>query len=69
MQFEITLGWSLVPIAVTVASILWAIPKRAYERGCGGMYGDIGYALGSAFRLCFAIIFSLVVWLAWALLT
>ena len=68
MSIELIIGWWIAPAVVTVASLAWAFPMRDDERQTGSMFGGLGYALGSAFRVGGAIIVSLVCWLTWALL-
>lgn len=67
-MMTITIGWWLLPVAVTVGSFAWAIPMRQDERPTGQMFDGMGYALGKALRCSAAAIVSLVVWLMWALL-
>lgn len=62
MSFTITLGWWLLPLAITAIAFAWATavcPK-------GGSLGD---AIAAAFVFGPALIGSLVAWLIWAVLT
>ena len=62
-------GWCLLPAAVTIASLLWAIPMRDDERPTGSMFDGLGYPIGVMIRLLVAGMASLASWLVWALLT
>lgn len=69
MEFQFTIGWWMIPVAMTVVSLSWAIPMRKDERPDGSMFSGFSYAFGGGFRILFAVIISLVAWLIWALLT
>lgn len=69
MTVTLTLGWWIVPLAITVGSLAWAIPMRQSERPDGSMFSGLGYAIGGTLRVAGAIIVSLVAWLVWSLVT
>ena len=69
MNITITIGWWLLPAAVTIASLLWAIPMRSDERPTGSMFDGLGYPIGVLIRLPVAGMASLASWFIWALLT
>lgn len=59
MTINISFGWWLVPLAITLLSILWAVWVLDEEaRQMGGIF----------YSGAIAIIVSLVAWLVWALL-
>jgi len=66
MTFEIKLGWWLVPVAVTLATLIWQWWVHKDDPPSYG-YGSVGSALGQCLTLAAAIIVSLVAWLVWAL--
>lgn len=68
MTIEIVASWWLIPTAITIGTLAWAIPMRQEERPDGSMFSGMAYAFGGGFRIAGAIIFSLVAWLIWALL-
>lgn len=65
----IVIGWWLVPILISVASIGWALPMRAGEQSSGAMFDGLGYSIGVILRLLCAMVVSLAVWLIWSLAT
>lgn len=67
MSVTVALGWWLLPLALTVLSLAWAIPMRADELPTGSMFDGLGYVIGGALRVSAAIILSLIAWLIWAL--
>lgn len=62
-------GWWLLPAAVTIASLLWAIPMRTDERPTGSMFDGLGYPVGVMIRLLVAGNASIASWFIWAWLT
>ncbi len=68
MEFTITFGWWLAPLAVTVGAFVaahLANPTRTPPTG----YGSIGDGLVALVEFGFATIVSLIAWLVWAVLT
>lgn len=63
----ITLGYWMIPFALTVIGIAWALPLREDERDDGGMFGGLA-SLPAVFRLGATVIVCLVMWLIWAVL-
>ena len=64
MDITITLGWWVLPLAITLASLLWAFLTPAKP-----MRGDYSFPdVMPAIRFAGALILSLVAWLIWALL-
>lgn len=63
----LSLGWWLLPLAITIAGPIWALPRRSDEQPNGGMFSDMGYTFGVAFRLLIAAIVALIAWLIWSL--
>jgi hypothetical protein len=61
---EITLGWSLIPIAITVISFVIA---NRYDAPRGGGYINADFE--GLFRFTFGFIVSLIAWLVYALAT
>lgn len=68
MMMMITLGWWIIPLAITAAALAWALPMRSSEKGDGSMFGTIHYAVAASFRTLIAMIISLGAWLIWSLL-
>lgn len=69
MTLEITLGWWLVPAAITVLAFAYAAIRDAQENP-NGNYGTYGSgAIYTAFVFGGALIVSLIAWLVWSLLT
>lgn len=69
MQISLVLGWWMIPAAVTIASLLWAIPMRIDERPTGSMFDGLGYPIGVMIRLLAAFGISSFTWFIWAVLT
>lgn len=65
MNLTITLGWWVIPAAVTIASLIWALVPRRSERRSGDY--DFAFWIPAAFRLAVSIIVSLALWLTWSL--
>lgn len=68
MEITVSLGWWLVPLAVTIiafgAYITWEV-RTVPSYG----YGRIGDGIASAILMAAALIVSLIAWLIWAVLT
>lgn len=60
----ITLGWWLIPAAVTVALILFAMWPAPAPRG----WASLGDSIHGAIMLLIGVIFTLISWLIWSLL-
>lgn len=63
------IAWYLLPLAVTIASMIWTFYPRKDERPDGTMFSGMGRVMGEAIRFFIATTVSLSVWLVWALLT
>ena len=68
MTIEITTGWWIAPLAVTIAAFIarWYVHKD--EQPSYG-YAGIGDGIGRAFTFFLALTITLASWLIWALLT
>lgn len=68
MTFTITMGWWLVPLAITVATFggfaVWSISQPPASG-----YDSIGAGIAAAMVFLLATVVSLVAWLVWAVLT
>lgn len=67
MNMSLPIDWWLLPAAVTVAGIAWAIPMREDEQQDGTMFSGMAYAFGAAVRLLLACIAALAAWLIWSI--
>lgn len=66
-NLTLSLGWWLVPLAITLAGPLWALPRRRSERRRSSSFWPDGtYAIGSLVRLTVAVIAALTAWLIWS---
>lgn len=65
----ITLDWWLLPLAITIASMVWTFWPRKDERRTGQMFDGLGRAMGEFIRFFVATTVSLSAWLVWAVLT
>lgn len=67
LSFTVTIGWWIVPLAITATSLPWALWPRESERSRGGDYSfpDI---FSPMLRLIPAITLSLSSWLVWSLM-
>jgi hypothetical protein len=61
MSMTLTIGWWVLPLAVTIAAFTWAL--------WGSDGGTLGDAVVGSFFVAFAAIISLSAWLIWSLLT
>jgi len=64
MTIEVTAGWWLLPLAVTIVAAIWAMKVDTDEAGAYG-----GGALHNLMVYMAAAIVTLVAWLVWAVLT
>jgi hypothetical protein len=69
MTFEITFGWWLAPLTITLMTFVWHWWMHKDEIDPGSVYGVIGRGLGEALTLLVAAVVSLLAWLIWAVLT
>ena len=67
MNLYIPVGLYLLPIVVFTLSLVWVFFPRASERPTGGMFGDMGAALGVMLRAPIALSATLAATLIWAL--
>jgi len=65
MAVNLTIGLWIIPLALSVAAVVWALVPRASERRSGDY--DFAFMLPAVFRTFGAIIVSLVAWLIWSL--
>lgn len=65
MAVNLTIGFWAIPLALTIAAFVWALFPRAGDRRSGDY--DFTFWLPAAFRLCAAVVLSLVSWLVWSL--
>ncbi len=64
MSFTITLGWWLVPTAVTVIALTWVTVWQSRQPQSSG-YGSIGAGLGEALMLLLAVVVSAFAWIVY----
>lgn len=68
MDVSISLGWWLLPLAMTTAAfIVVRVFGPRMQPQNGGMFPDMGGALMELLCYAVAAIFSLLAWLIWAL--
>ena len=67
MAVTVLFGWWTLPFGATIAAFLWAWVLS--DKSPSSDYGNIGKALGNLILYGVAIIFSLIAWLIWAVLT
>ncbi len=66
MSMTITIGWWVIPAAITVLGL--TLPFVFAPRPHHSSYGpDVGSAVIGFAYLCFGVIVSLAAWLIWAL--
>lgn len=70
MSATITIGWWVVPLAVTVIAFGWAMwrSSKVTRGSSGGFLPDMS-VLEDLFYFVPAIVVSLLAWLIWAVLT
>ena len=61
----VTLGWWIIPAAITLACIVWCASPRPHERQSGEL--DMTWWIPQAARVAASLIASLGVWLIWSL--
>jgi hypothetical protein len=66
MSFTITIGAWVLPLTISALAFAWAVWNGDYKPATG--YGSIGKGVANALLLAVALIFSLIAWLAWAVL-